>query len=56
MKKSTAVKKATSAYKLAQLLGISRQAVSKWPDLIPAGQVVRLQELRPEWFAGKVKK
>jgi predicted transcriptional regulator len=51
MKKSTAVKKAKSAYKLAQLLGITRQAVSKWGDGdVPPAQVAKLQELRPEWF------
>jgi predicted transcriptional regulator len=50
MKKSTAVKKAKSAYKLAQLLGITRQAVSKWGDDVPPAQVERLRELRPTWF------
>lgn len=53
MKKSTAVKKARSAYKLAQMLHISRQAVSKWGDRIPAARVLELQALRPEWFARK---
>lgn len=51
MKKSAAVKKAKSAYKLAQILGVTRQAVSKWGDGdVPPAQVEKLRELRPGWF------
>lgn len=50
MNKSTAVKKAKSAYKLAQILGISRQAVSKWHGQIPVAQEEKLMKIRPEWF------
>lgn len=35
MKKSEAIKKFGSQAKLAKALGISRQAVHKWPDEIP---------------------
>lgn len=57
MKKSTAVKKAKSAYRLAQILGITRQAVSKWGDGdIPAAQLDKLRELRPQWFRQAEKK
>jgi predicted transcriptional regulator len=58
MKKRTAVKKAKSAYKLAQILGITRQAVSKWPadSEIPQAQESKLRELHPEWFAARASK
>jgi predicted transcriptional regulator len=58
MKKRTAVKKAKSAYKLAQILGITRQAVSKWPSdaEIPVAQEAKLRELYPQWFAVRVEK
>lgn len=52
MKKKSAVKKARSAYRLAQLLGITRQAVSKWGDDVPAAQVEKLRKSHPHWFAG----
>jgi len=51
MDKHTAITLAGSASKLAQLLGISRQAVSKW-ESIPPLQVYRLRELKPRWFRG----
>jgi predicted transcriptional regulator len=50
MKKSKATKRAGSAYRLAKLLGISRQAVSKWPDDVPAQRVEDLRKLKPQWF------
>lgn len=50
MKKSTAIKKAGSAYRLAKLLGISKQAVSKWPEKVPEQREVQLRELQPRWF------
>lgn len=53
MYKSTAVKKAGSAYRLAKILGISRQAVSKWRGQVPTAQEQKLHSLRPAWFAIK---
>lgn len=50
MKKSDAVKLAGSQSDLARLLGITPQAVSKWPPEVPPLQVYRLRELRPRWF------
>lgn len=50
MKKTTAVKKARSAYKLAAMLGITRQAVSKWGKSVPPDRVTQLRGLHPEWF------
>ena len=58
MKKSTATKKVT-AYRLAKLLGISRQAVSKWGDTLPPARAAQLTELmrdRPELFKKQAKK
>ena len=50
MKKTTAIKKAGSAYKLAKMLGISKQAVSKWPEKIPEQREAQLRESNPKWF------
>ena len=50
MKKLHAIKKAKSAANLARLLGISKQAVSKWGENLPELQIYRLKELKPEWF------
>ena len=36
---------------LAQLLGISTQAVYKWGRYVPAARVEQLRRLRPEWLA-----
>ena len=55
MKKANAVKLAGSAYKLAQILGLTRQAVSKWKEDLPPLQVYRLKDLRPEWFTKEKK-
>jgi biotin operon repressor len=49
MDKFTAAKKAGSMAALADMLGISRQAVSQW-TAIPPLQLYRLKELRPWWF------
>ena len=49
MTKQEACIKAGSASKLAQLLGISRPAVSQWKE-IPSGRLFQLKVLRPEWF------
>lgn len=53
MKKTTAIKKAGSAYRLAKLLNISKQAVSKWPRDIPPLREMQLKEMFPEWFPAK---
>ncbi len=51
MTKSQAIRFAGSAAKLARVLGISDQAVSKWGEDIPALQAYRLREIKPRWFA-----
>lgn len=38
------------ALRLAEILGISHQAVYKWPEEIPELQLYRLRTLRPGWF------
>lgn len=51
MTKTQAIAKAGSAARLARLLGISKSAVSQWPETIPELQRYRLKEMRPKWFA-----
>lgn len=52
MEKRQAIEFAGGVGKLAAILGISPQAVSKWPDgRIPELQVYRLRERKPRWFA-----
>jgi hypothetical protein len=53
MKKLDAVTRAGSAVNLARILGISRQAVSKWGEEIPPLQVYRLRDKKPAWFRKK---
>jgi DNA-binding transcriptional regulator YdaS (Cro superfamily) len=51
MDKQTAIKRAGSVRKLAALLGISCQAVYKWPeDAVPPAQLVRLRQMKTHWF------
>ncbi len=51
MKKTDAIRLAGSPLKLAEILGISRQAVSKWPgEHVPELQIYRLRERKPRWF------
>lgn len=51
MDKAFAIRKAGSQRKLADLLGISPQAVSLWRDKVPELQVYRLREMKPRWAA-----
>ncbi len=53
IKTAKVVKLAGSIPDLARLLGISRQAVSKWGLTVPELQCYRLQDLKPEWFDAK---
>ena len=43
MRKETAVAHFGSDVEVARALKISRQAVSKWPDIIPEGAAYKLQ-------------
>lgn len=49
-----AIKLAGSGKALAELLGISRSAVSQWGRKVPELREYKLRELKPEWFAPKV--
>ena len=55
MKKKEAIKLAGSAYKLAKMLGVQRQAVSKWGDDVPPLRVYQLRELYPDVFGKRCK-
>ena len=50
MNKQTAIQKAGSVRALAQLLGVTHQAVYAWGDELPPLQAYRLRELKPRWF------
>jgi DNA-binding transcriptional regulator YdaS (Cro superfamily) len=50
MDKNHAIKLAGSAKALAELLGITRAAVSQWGDQVPQARVWQLMTLRPGWF------
>jgi DNA-binding transcriptional regulator YdaS (Cro superfamily) len=49
MTKEQAIKNAGSAKKLAEMLGISRAAVSQW-KAIPQARLWQLKVLQPGWF------
>lgn len=48
-----AIEKAGSAMALAELLGITRQAISQWGDKVPPARVWQLKATRPEWFTAE---
>jgi hypothetical protein len=50
MKVTEAIKLAGGRRELAELLGISLQAVCQWRDELPKARLWQLQILRPEWF------
>ena len=49
MTKDEAISKAGGASKLAALLGVTPQAISKWAD-IPELRMFQLKVLKPRWF------
>ena len=55
MKKKEAIKLVGSAYRLAKMLGIRRQAVSKWGDDVPPLRVYQLAERYPDVFGKRGK-
>jgi DNA-binding transcriptional regulator YdaS (Cro superfamily) len=53
MDKQTAIKLAGSSKKLAELLGITKGAVTNWKEnKIPKGRVFQLMVMKPDWFKG----
>jgi DNA-binding transcriptional regulator YdaS (Cro superfamily) len=51
MEKEQAINLAGSARKLAEMLGISRAAISQWGVTIPQARVWQLKAMHPDWFA-----
>jgi predicted transcriptional regulator len=52
MNKQELIKLAGTQIRLANLLGISQAAVSKWID-VPKARIWQLRLLRPQWFKNK---
>lgn len=50
MKTKLAIKRAGSRKALADLLGISKAAISQWGPTVPELRVYQLREKRPDWF------
>ena len=48
--KAHAIAVAKSGQRLGKALGVSRQAVSKWPEQLPELYVYRLRERKPAWY------
>lgn len=53
MDKARAIRYAGSSVALAQILGVSKQAVSAWGERLPPLRVFQLRELKPGWFRRK---
>jgi DNA-binding transcriptional regulator YdaS (Cro superfamily) len=51
MKKEFAIQKAGSASALANILGISRAAISQWGSDVPMARVWQLMAIKSEWFS-----
>jgi hypothetical protein len=49
MTKTEAINRAGTAAKLAKILGVSNQAVSKW-DVLPKARLWQLKVIKPSWF------
>lgn len=56
MKTETAIQLAGSSAELARILGLSRAAISQWPEDVPLLRVYQLREKKPEWFTQESKK
>lgn len=50
MNTKTAIEKAGGIKQLAELLGISRPAISQWGENVPPMRVFQLKAIKPEWF------
>jgi predicted transcriptional regulator len=55
MKTKQAIKLAGSAKALADLVGVTKSAVSQWGNEMPALREYILKDKRPEWFPAKAK-
>lgn len=50
MNTQTAIQLAGNKAKLAELLGVSRPAVTQYGEKLPKKREIRLRVLKPEWF------
>lgn len=55
MDTQAAIKLAGGIRQLAELLGLSTQAIYAWGDSVPQLRMYQLRELRPAWFKAKAK-
>ena len=56
METKTAIARAEGIRKLAEMLGLSTQAVYAWGKDVPPLRMYQLRELRPDWFDPKMTK
>lgn len=49
--KKHAIQAAKTGTALANALGVTKQAVSKWPDELPELYVYRLRSRKPRWYS-----
>ncbi len=49
--KKHAIQAAKTGTALAKVLGVSKQAVSAWPEELPELHCYRLRERKPRWFS-----
>ena len=50
MTKTELIARAGSAAKVAAVLGLTRQAVSAWPEEVPPLRLYQLRDKKPRWF------
>jgi transcriptional regulator with XRE-family HTH domain len=50
IRKEAALKLAGSAKQLAEILGITRAAISQWAEFVPEDRYWKLRVKRPDWF------
>lgn len=50
-----AIAKAGSSTAIAELLGLTKGAVSQWGEFMPTATAKQLLELRPHWYPEKAK-
>lgn len=49
--KKHAIQAAKTGTALANVLGVTKQAVSKWPEVLPELYCYRLRSRKPRWYA-----
>lgn len=53
--KKHAIQAAKTGTALANVLGVTKQAVSKWPDVLPELYCYRLRARKPRWYAAAIR-